>query len=146
MMRRKRKNGFAQAYYTSGHSMPTPFSTATFMNRFINVEKLCQIKYTSKPTNIAKMSDFVRHHKLPAEDTIKINGEIREMTKRDTSTVLKLFNMQQAKYKIHYKMSQDDIIHHLMPKENVVWTYVIENIDIDGKKYVSDFFSMYRLT
>ena len=64
----------------------------------------------------------------------------------NTSTVLKLFNMQQAKYKIHYKMSQDDIIHHLMPKENVVWTYVIENIDIDGKKYVSDFFSMYRLT
>ena len=26
-------------------------------------------------------------------------------------------------------MSQDDIVHHLMPKENVVWTYVIENLD-----------------
>ena len=126
--------------------MPTPFSTATFMNRFINVEKLCQIKYTSKPSHINKMSDFVKYHRLPKTESINIKGEIREMKKKDITTVLKLFNMQQATYKIHYKMSQDDIVHHLMPKENVVWTYVIENDDADGKKYVSDFFSMYRLT
>jgi hypothetical protein len=37
-------------------------------------------------------------------------------------------------------------MHHLLPKKDVVWTYVIENKDSDGKKYVSDFFSMYRLT
>lgn len=43
-------------------------------------------------------------------------------------------------------MSQEDIVHHLMPKENIVWTYVIENLDENGKKFVTDFFSMYRLT
>jgi glycylpeptide N-tetradecanoyltransferase len=49
MMRRKRKNGFPYAYYTSGHSMPTPFCTSLFMNRFINTHKLTEIRYTSKP-------------------------------------------------------------------------------------------------
>ena len=34
-----------------------------------------------------------------------------------------------------------------MPKDDVVWTYVIENPSENGKKkVVTDFFSMYRLT
>ena len=40
MMRRKRKLGSMQAFYTSGHSMPTPFTTVHYMNRFLNVERL----------------------------------------------------------------------------------------------------------
>lgn len=51
MMRRKRLHGFPQAYYTSGHTMPTPFSTTHYMNRFINVKKLVLIKYTNCPPN-----------------------------------------------------------------------------------------------
>lgn len=42
-------------------------------------------------------------------------------------------------------MSQDDIIHWLLPKEDAVWTYVIEGLNDEGKKEVTDFFSMYRL-
>ena len=67
------------------------------------------------------------------------------MEKKDISTVLKLFNIQQQKYKMYYKMSQDDIVHWLMPKEDAVWTYVIENPNEKGKAEVTDFFSMYRL-
>ena len=32
-----------------------------------------------------------------------------------------------------------------MPREDVLWTWVIEN-EVDGKKEVTDFFSMHRLT
>jgi len=52
MMRRKRINGFPQAYYTSGHVLPTPFSTTHYMNRFINVKKLVDIQYTHRNPNI----------------------------------------------------------------------------------------------
>jgi len=52
MMRRKRLNGFPQAYYTSAHTMPTPFTTCHYMNRFINCKKLVEIKYTNKPTDM----------------------------------------------------------------------------------------------
>lgn len=67
------------------------------------------------------------------------------MEKRDVPVVFKLFRDQQSKYKIQYKYTQDEIIHHLLPKEDIVWTYVVEDI-VGGKKVVTDFFSMYRLT
>ena len=37
-------------------------------------------------------------------------------------------------------------MHHLLPKADVVWTYVIENPNDKGKAEVTDFFSMHRLT
>ena len=49
MMRRKRLHGLNQAFYTSAHSMPTPFVTTHFMNRFLNPKKLLEVKYTSIP-------------------------------------------------------------------------------------------------
>ena len=33
----------------------------------------------------------------------------------------------------------------MLPKQDVVWTYVVEDF-VNGKKTVTDFFSMYRLT
>ena len=71
MMRRKRINGFPQAYYTSGHTMPTPFSTTHYMNRFINVKKLCEIKYTNLPQSTT-MKNFEKKYRLPDPNTIKI--------------------------------------------------------------------------
>jgi glycylpeptide N-tetradecanoyltransferase len=66
------------------------------------------------------------------------------MTKKDLSVVFKLWNKQQEKYKLRYKLSQEELMHWLLPKENVVWTWVIENM-VDGKVQVTDFFSMHVL-
>jgi glycylpeptide N-tetradecanoyltransferase len=144
MMRRKRLFGFPQAFYTSGHSMPTPFTTCHYMNRFINGETLVLTKYTNCPADMS-LKEFDRKYRLPKKETIKLVGKVRPMEKRDVPTVFKLFRDQQAKYKIQYKYNQDEIIHHLLPKEDIVWTYVVEDI-FEGKKVVTDFFSMYRLT
>ena len=62
------------------------------------------------------------------------------MEKKDISTVLKLYKAQMEKYKMYYKFSQEDISYFMLPKENVVWTYVIE----DANKQVTDFFTMQR--
>jgi hypothetical protein len=35
-------------------------------------------------------------------------------------------------------------MHYLLPKENIVYTWVIEN-EVDGKMAVTDFFSMHVL-
>jgi hypothetical protein len=82
MMRRKRKLGFPQAFYTSGHSMPTPFCTIHYMNRFINCEKLVDIKYTNLPPG-KTMKQFQRIYKLPPKEDIKIEGKIRPMEVKD---------------------------------------------------------------
>ena len=56
-----------------------------------------------------------------------------------------MWQLQQEKYKFKYQFTLEEIKHFLMPRENVVWTYVIED-KIDGKAVVTDFFSMTRLT
>jgi glycylpeptide N-tetradecanoyltransferase len=96
------------------------------MNRFINCKRLAEMKYTNKPDSWT-MKQFEQRYRLPAKDSIKIEGTIRKMEKKDISAVLKLHMNQQKKYKVYYKMSQDDIIHYLLPKDEVVWTYVIED-------------------
>ena len=145
MMRRKRLHGLMQAHYTSGHTMPTPFATSHNMNRLINVDKLVKIHYCQLPLGMT-MKELTRKYKLPEKKAIKIVGNIREMQKKDVAEVLKLHMKQQEKYKSYYKFNQDEVRHFLLPKQGVVWTYVIENEDKQGKKYISDFFSMYRLT
>ena len=61
-------------------------------------------------------------------------------------TVFKLYKAQVEKLKLFFKYSQDDIMHLLLPKDDIVWTYVIEGEDVNGKPVVTDFISMYRLT
>ena len=51
------------------------------------------------------LKDFEKRYKLPDKKGINIEGTIRLMEKKDVSAVLKLFNQQQKKYKIYYKMS-----------------------------------------
>jgi len=71
MMRRKRLLGFPQAFYTSGHSMPTPFTTCHYMNRFINGETLVLTKYTNCPPDMS-LKEFDRKYRLPRKETIKL--------------------------------------------------------------------------
>ena len=42
-------------------------------------------------------------------------------------------------------MSKDEIIHFLLPKDGIVWTWVVEN-DSNGKKEITDFFYVNRLS
>ena len=70
-MRRQRQIGIPHAMYTSGHTMPTPFVTCHYMNRFINPSKLCEIKYTNMPASMS-FKEFDRKYALPKKETIKI--------------------------------------------------------------------------
>ena len=134
-----------QAFYTSGHSMPTPFTTIHYMNRFINCYKLVDCLYTHLPSG-KDMKTFAKAHKLPNKSTINVVGNVRAMEKKDLPTIYKLYNQQVAKYKLFFKYSQDDLMHLLLPKDDIVWTYVIEGDEENGKPVVTDFVSMYRLT
>ena len=78
------------------------------------------------------MKDFEKKYRLPNRDGIKINGVIRHMTKKDLARVHKLFTDQQKKYVVNSRMSQEEIMHYLLPRPGVVWTWVIENENEKG--------------
>ena len=90
VLRRQRKLGYNLSLYTSGKSMPTPFVTVHYMNRFLNVQRLVDGKYTNAAPGVT-MKDFEKKYRLPNRDGIKINGVIRHMTKKDLARVHKLF-------------------------------------------------------
>lgn len=43
---------------------------------------------------------------------------------------------------VSFKFSQQELSHHLMPREGIIYTIVIENI---GEKKITDFISFYNL-
>ena len=65
------------------------------------------------------------------------------MTKKDVPQVFKIFSQQQENYKFKYKFSQEDIMYYLLPREGLLYTWVIENLNEAGKLEVTDFYSMH---
>lgn len=64
------------------------------------------------------------------------------MTKKDVGQVTKLLNDHLNKYQIRLKLSENEIAHMLLPRPNVMFSYVVEDTE---KKAITDFISYYRL-
>ena len=82
MFRRQRKNGINQTYMTSAGTFPTPFTSCHYFNRYINHETLIDVGYTNLGGH-QSMKDFIKRYRLPEEKNIKIEGNIRNMEKKD---------------------------------------------------------------
>lgn len=59
-----------QAIYTSGTTLPTPWSTAQYFHRNLNPQKLVDVKFSFKPANLTH-AKFAKQHKLPDETFTK---------------------------------------------------------------------------
>jgi hypothetical protein len=103
-MRRCRLHKIPVQFYTSEHSMPTPFCTSHFMLRFINPARCIDTGITTIPGNHTAKT-FIQRYRLPDQKGINIKGTIRLMTKKDVPQVYKIFNQQQENYKFKYKMT-----------------------------------------
>lgn len=83
--------------------------------------------------------------RLPEKDSYSIIGNMRLMEKKDAAGVLKLLNKQLEGCQLKQKMSQEELLHTMMPRDNLIWTYVVEN-EVDGQLTISDFWCMKRIT
>lgn len=92
MFRRQRKNGINVTYMTSAGTFPTPFTACHYYNKYINHEKLIDVKYCGLG-QCKSMKDFKKKHPIP-KDMSYVKGQIRNMEKKDLSVVLKLHNIQ----------------------------------------------------
>ena len=126
-----------QAIYTAGPTIPTPFGHATYWHRSINVKKLIDIRFTQLKAG-TPLSRHIRMHKLPEEPSMP---GLRVMKAKDIDKVRDLLNDFLAKNsKVHFHWSSDEVKHFLLPQENVIYSYVVEQDD-----KVTDFFSFYSL-
>ena len=55
-----------QAIYTSGTTLPTPWSTAQYWHRNLNPQKLVDVRFSFRPADM-NQSKYNKLHKLPAD-------------------------------------------------------------------------------
>jgi len=128
--------GIFQAFYTSGQVLPTPYAQARYYHRSLQPKKLieCGFSYLSAKQT---MKVHERIHSLPEEP--KIQG-IRPMRKSDAGTVRNLLNQYGENFVVRQEWSKKEVEHTFMPKNDVMYSYVIES-----NKVITDFFSFYSL-
>lgn len=134
--------GVFQAVYTVGSLLPTPVSTARYFHRAIDWEKLYDVGFSPLPHGSTKLRQITRY-KLP--DTTSTPG-LREMEAKDVDATLDLLKRYLARIDMAQVFDKTEFQHWMFPtekpKEQVVWSYVVE--DPDTHK-ITDFFSFYNL-
>ena len=139
--RRINKQNVWQALYVAGEVVPHPFAGAQYFHRNLNPKKTVEVGFTSLPKTVP-MSRFAKQQKLHEKKDIGIYGDIRPMEKRDLSQVYQLYKVQQEKYAVNVKYTQDELAHQLLPRKGVIYTLVVENKE---EKKITDFISFYNL-
>ena len=127
-----------QAVYTAGVVLPKPISKARYWHRSLDIRKLVDIGFT-RLGRTQTMAQTIQMYKLDAKP--KTEG-LRHMTEEDVPRVTKLLSAYLAKFAVAPEMNEADVAHWLLPREDVVFSYVVEN---EATKEITDFISFYNL-
>ncbi|KAF2709506.1 N-myristoyl transferase [Pleomassaria siparia CBS 279.74] len=134
--------GVTQAVYTVGNLLPTPVSTCRYFHRALDWEKLYDVGFSPLPHGSTKQRQVIRY-KLP--DKTATQG-LRLMEAKDVDAVLDLLKRYLERIDLAQVFDKTELEHWICPKEapkeQVVWSYVVE--DPHSKK-ITDFFSFYNL-
>ncbi|OMJ16714.1 Glycylpeptide N-tetradecanoyltransferase [Smittium culicis] len=141
--RRINLSGIFQAVYTAGIQIPTPFAICQYFHRPLNPKKLVDSGFSHLPPGMT-MSRLINKYKIISDTSAQLPG-LRPLEERDIPQVRKLINKYlNSRSKMHQVFSSDELTKHwLMPKNNVVYSYVVEDVLKLGK--ITDFFSFYLL-
>ncbi|KAI8364705.1 acyl-CoA N-acyltransferase [Radiomyces spectabilis] len=137
--RRSHLEGIFQAAYTAGIVIPKPVSTCRYYHRSLNPKKLVECNFSRVPPKWT-LARMIKHYKLPAE--ISTPG-LRVMKEADVPQVRALLNSYMSRFDVAPVFeTDDDVKHWILPHEEVVWSYVVE--DAETHK-ITDVFSFYTL-
>ncbi|KAJ1667080.1 glycylpeptide N-tetradecanoyltransferase [Coemansia sp. RSA 1813] len=133
--------GIFQAIYTSGRLLPKPVATCRYFHRSLQPRKLVDIGF-SAPLDKQQLTRLAATMRLPQETATK---GLRLMRKGDVGQVRKLLNrFLKTRYELVPSYTSDaQVAHWLLPREKVLWSYVVEDNDRPGK--ITDFFSFFSL-
>lgn len=130
-----------QAVYTAGVELPTPFSIGPYYHRTLNPEKLVSTGFSSIPLKLRQLRNpmhaLTKYLDLPKKPITK---NLRLMEERDAPQIAALLNSYMRSFDVVPYFSEEDARHQFVPREDIVYTYVVEN---DGK--ITDFFSFFSI-
>ena len=127
-----------QAAYTAGVYIPRPISTCRYYHRSINPKKLIEVGFSRLAPRMT-MARTMKLYKVP--DSCSIPG-FRSMSQSDVDQVFQLLSEKLSGYKVSPKFTCEEIAHWLLPRKNVVYSYVVQD-PVTSK--ITDFASFYSL-
>lgn len=125
LTRRVNQQGIYQAVYTAGIVLPTPLSSCRYWNRPLNPRKLTEVSYPGLRQTM-NLQRAVKLNRLP--EVTKTPG-LRPMTEEDVAGIHSLLQANMQKFHLSSILSLQEVKHWLMPRENVIDTYVVEGDD-----------------
>ena len=85
------------------------------------------------------MARYAKMHKVDADTDI---AGIRQMEAKDVPIVHKKLNDFLKQFKLHIQFTVEEIAHFLIPRENVIESYVVQDPETSE---ITDFISFYSL-
>ncbi|KNC85039.1 glycylpeptide N-tetradecanoyltransferase 1 [Sphaeroforma arctica JP610] len=137
--RRVHLTGIFQAAFTAGVFLPTPVGSCRYWHRSLNPKKLVDVRFSHLPASMT-MQRMIKHYKLP---TATVTPGLRPMEARDVPAVTEMLNTYLNKFVLHPIFTEDEIAHWLIPKDEVVDAYVVEDPET---KELTDLTSFYTLS
>ncbi|XP_068161474.1 glycylpeptide N-tetradecanoyltransferase 1b [Antennarius striatus] len=125
LTRRVNQQGIHQAVYATAVVLPTPLSSCRYWNRPLNSRKLAEVSYPGLSQSM-NLQRAVKVNRLP--EVTKTKG-LRPMTKKDIAGIHILLQANLSRFHLSPVWSLEDIDHWLLPRENVIDTYVVEGED-----------------
>ena len=127
-----------QGIYKTFAYLPKAFTKSQYFYRVINLKKLLDVQYTYLPNNKMSLGNALKKYELPDEP--KISG-FRKMEAKDLEQIYNLILLRNKKYKIYEILDIKEVEHWLLPRNNIVYTYVLE----DEEHKITDFCSFYSI-
>ncbi|XP_071398652.1 glycylpeptide N-tetradecanoyltransferase 1-like isoform X2 [Centroberyx affinis] len=125
LTRRVNQQGLYQAVYTAGIVLPTPLGTCSYWHRSLNPRKLMDVSYPGLRQNMS-LQRALKLNRLP--EVTKTAG-LRPATREDAVGIHSLLQANLHKFHLSPVLSLQDAQHWLLPRENVIDTYVVEAAD-----------------
>ncbi|KAJ3607644.1 hypothetical protein NHX12_024695 [Muraenolepis orangiensis] len=120
LTRRVYQQGVYQAVYTAPVVLPTPLSTCRFWHRPLSLRKLTDVNYPGLRLN-TKLQ--LKLNRLPE---LQKTAGLRTLTREDIPGALDLLHTHFLGSGLSPALSPQEAEHWLLPKENVLDSYVVE--------------------
>jgi glycylpeptide N-tetradecanoyltransferase len=120
--RRVAITGTMAAIYTAAIELPHAISRCDYYHRPLNMKKLIKLEFCHKNPKLT-MAGTLKQYVLPK---ITSNPGLRKLEDKDVEAACSLLNKYLEQFKIYTIFNSDDFRHHFMPRDGVVYSYVVE--------------------
>ncbi|XP_047962447.1 glycylpeptide N-tetradecanoyltransferase 1-like [Salvia hispanica] len=136
--RRVRMENIWQAAYTAGVVLPTPIASCQYWHRLLNTKKLLDVGYIRLDA-LTSMTGYINFNKLPEQTA---TPGFRKMEPHDVAAVTRLLREYLKQFVVAPDFDENDVEHWLLPKEDVVDSYLVESPE---SHEITDFCSFYSV-